>query len=268
MPKCIVCNKSAGIFYSLHKSCYQIYEDTKKSLRQIVSTSFYTSDIDEVIEALYACRPKEIFSPYYYTKLLIHIWEEEAINITKSFNSSEHQASCLLQIAEKLGIEQKDVETSLFGRLEHIKYIQEIQNNNLISKTFDEKFDELEFDEDEKITWVFNNAGLEEERRYSQEKSYSIFKTVLDSTLLRSRYKTLSTYREDAGRLIVTNKNLYYLKNNKQDQIEIQNIYSVTPMRDGIKIQSKSRNSMPKTFITGDGRFTYCLLGYVQENLS
>ena len=63
----------------------------------------------------------------------------------------------------------------------------------------------------------------------------------------------------DAGSLIITNKNLFFVGQNNSMKIPISQIISVTPFEDGIKI-SKNGNAKDLIFKTGDGWFSYNLL--------
>jgi len=69
--KCIVCNKSAGPFYSLHKACYKVYEDTRQCLAQSLSNCIETDAHDEeLLDSLQRCKPISKFSASLFTSLI------------------------------------------------------------------------------------------------------------------------------------------------------------------------------------------------------
>jgi len=86
----------------------------------------------------------------------------------------------------------------------------------------------------------------------------------MNNMILKSRYKRLPSHTENEGVLVVSNEALYYSNKNNTRQTKFSNIHSITPMKNGVRVQALTSGATPDTYITGDGRFTYTLLQYAQ----
>ena len=124
---------------------------------------------------------------------------------------------------------------------------------------------ELLLSDGEIVVWGFKDIARTEQQRYSQEKTWTVLRSILNNTLLKSRYKQLETRTESAGELFITNLALYYLNNNQITVTKFSDIHSITPMKNGIRVLANKHGATPETYITGDGRFIYTLLQYAQR---
>lgn len=216
----------------------------------------------EIAETIQVCKPSEKYSNQLFEELIFKVWTEEANKCVKRSSIEVNVANNLLTFAENCNIKNKKVEQYLLKRLENIKYLDRLQKNQAIGKDFSIDPAKLALSESEKIIWQFEDISKIEQERYSQEKPWVLLRAVLNNAMLRSRYKELATRTEDAGELIITNLALYYLNNNKTKETKFSDIYSVTPMKYGVRIQANTSGATPDTYTTGDGRFTYALLQY------
>lgn len=265
MGKCIVCQKYAGPFYSLHKACYRVYEDTRECLRQVLSSAVDTSvQADGLTESLNDCRPTLSFSLRPFESLVRCAWHDQAKQIVKRKVVNAEHANYILSVAPALEIEDKDVGSNLFVRLANIEHLARINQNQPISKRFTEMEDRIKLSDDETLIWVFEGAIKLERHKRAEGKHWSVFQSLLNN-FKKSRYKELSALAVAAGDLAISNQNLYYVTKNETAIISFLAIHSITPVKDGVRIQSAQGDAMPDTYITGDGRFTYALLRYAQE---
>ncbi len=263
MGKCIVCNKSAGPFYSLHKACLPVYQNTQQSLKTKLS-SYLDSDEESSIADLKACRPSEGFSEYHFKQICIKAWQEHARHVVSQASLNVPVAKKLLNIANEFEIYKNETEPYLISRLMNFEYLQALQNDQSIE--FHSNFDmtAIELNEGEYAIWQFDEIDKSEQHQYSQQKSWTLFSSLLDNLFMKSRYKPLDVKLEKSGKLLITNQALHYLLDNSVKETKFSDIHSVTPMKHGIRIQAAIRNATPDTYITGDGRFTYALLQYAQ----
>lgn len=269
MGKCIVCNKSAGPFYSLHKACYQVYQDTRGNLRQIFSESIESAmTAEELAGALHDCRPASPFSPHQFKNLIVRTWQEQATQVIKNTSPNDRHANCLLAVASVLAIEDKDVEPYLFQRLANIQHLTRINQGQPALKVFKTVNNEIELESDESVIWVFEDVFKEERQHPAEDKQWNVFRSILNGLFNKSRYKESEVKTEATGALTITNRNLYYATEKETVKICLTDIYAITPMKEGVRIQTTQRNATPDTYITGDGRFTYALLGYAQGQKS
>lgn len=267
MAKCIVCNKSAGPFYSLHKACYKVYEDTRECLQQVFDKSIESSvpAADEFVEALNGCRPSSSFSLRLFESLVKQAWKDQAKQIIKSKSLNAKHADYLLNVAPALEIEDKDVEPHLFTRLANIEHLVCINRGQPISKISTGLHNEIDMANGEFLIWVFVEALKVEQQRFSEDKQWTVFQSIVNNLFMKSRYKELDIKLEDVGKLAISNQNLYYVTKKETTRVGFADIYAITPMKDGVQIQTTQRGTTPNTYITGDGRFTYALLRYAQD---
>lgn len=266
MGKCIVCNKSAGPFYTLHKACYQVYEDTRERLRQVFSKSIESSvQADEFVDALKGCRPSSSFSSSLFESLVKHIWQEQANQIIKSKSLNAEHAKFLLYVAPALQIEDKDVEQYLFTRLANIEHLVSINQKQHISKPFTEMHQVIDMVKDESLIWVFEETLMLEQQRSSETKQWTVFQSIVNNLFKKSRYKKLDVNVEAVGKLAITSQNIFFITRKETKKLNYADIYDITPMQDGVRIQTIQKDTTPNTYITGDGRFTFTLLRYAQD---
>ena len=265
MGKCVVCSKSAGPFHELHKSCLTVYQSTRKCLQEKFSDCIENTDnSSDAVEAIQSCKPTEKFSQPHFKKLVVKIWQQQAKLIVKSASFNLDVTKALLHIANGLEINNEDVDDYLLTRLENLECLNRIQNMQAIEKSFEHVPEGVELEQHEAIVWEFKNTAKQEQQRYSQDKQWTVLSSVLNNILTKKRYKDLAVKIEESGTLFITNQSLYYKNNNDVTQTKYREIYSITPIKNGVKIQARTKGAMPDTYVTGDGRFTYALLQYAQ----
>ena len=264
MAKCVVCSKSAGPFHSLHKSCLPSYQDTRRSLREkfsdYITAEEFTTD---AVETLRACKLSENFSEVHFKELFVKIWQEQAKLTVKDSSPHLLNAKKLVQLADGFDLSDKDVEEYLYTRLYNVGYLELLQKKQSLNISLEVPVG-IELDGNEAIVWKFERTTKHEQQRFSQEKQWTVFNSVLNTSLLKKRYKELAVTSEESGILLVTNQGLHYQHNSTVIRTRFSEIYSITPMKNGVRIQASTSGAMPDTYVTGDGRFTYALLQYAQ----
>ena len=116
----------------------------------------------------------------------------------------------LLLIADGFDFNNQDVDDNLLVRLSNAEHLDRLQNNQPIDKSFDDIPEGIEFGEHEIIVWEFQNIQKSEQQRYSQEKQWTVFRSVLNNIMMKKRYKELAVKIEESGTLLVTNQGLHY----------------------------------------------------------
>ncbi len=266
MGKCIVCNKSAGPFYSLHKACYQVYEDTRECVRQVFSNSIkFSLEANAFAAALNDCRPSASFSSSLFDSLVKRIWQEQANQIIKGKSLNAEYANYLLNLALELEIEDKDVEQYLFTRLSNIEHLVNINQMQPISRSFTGIHQLMDMVNDESLIWVFEETLMLKRQNSNENKKWTEFQSIVNILFKKSRYKQLEVIVEAVGKLAITSQNIYFITKKETIKVNYADIYDITPMQDGVRIQTTQRDSTPNTYITGDGRFIYTLLRYAQD---
>ncbi len=211
-----------------------------------------------------SCKPTDRFSPSHFKELVVIAWQKQAELVVKQRAVNIPGAKVLLHLAEELGIANKDVEDNVLVRLSNLENLDRLQNNQTLENNSADSHGDIEFEQHESIVWVFEDTTKSEQQRYSHDKQWTVFNSVMSSVLIKKRYKELAVKVEESGTLIVTNQCLYYKNKNDITQTKYSEIHTITPMKNGVRIQANTSGSMPDTYVTGDGRFTYTLLQYAQ----
>jgi len=137
VAKCIVCSKSAGPFYSLHKACHLVYRNTLTCLEDKFTSPLLESDAySDLIEEVKACKPATPFSSDLFTKLLVKAWSTQAKQCVKSSNFQVERANNLILLAKEFEITDENLEPYLFTRLKNIPYLDTLQKTNTVDKQF------------------------------------------------------------------------------------------------------------------------------------
>jgi len=264
VAKCVVCSKSSGPFHSLHKTCLPEYQNTRKCLRETFTDYIAAAEFSaDSYNSLNACKPSDQFSQIHFKELFIKAWQEEAKLAIKDAAPNLLTAKKLVDLAEKFDVDDEDVDGYLFTRLSNVEHLERIQNKKPLDVSLDAPAG-IELSSSEAIVWKFKKISKNEQERFSQEKQWTVVKSVLNNVLMKSRYKELAISTEEAGMLVVTNQGLHYKKDQAVRSTRFSEIHSVTPMKHGVRIQASTIGAMPDTYVTGDGRFTYALLQYAQ----
>ncbi len=265
MGKCVVCSKSAGPFNSLHKSCLSDYQGVRKCLHDTFPECVEPNqDAFDPLAAIQSCKSSADFSEVHFKELVFKAWLKQAKLVIKDSSLNVNATNHLLRIADAFNFSNEDIDDNLLVRLSNVEYLDRIQNNQSIEKDFGHIASDITLMQNEAIVWAFEDARKSEPLRYSQGKQWTILSSVLNNILMRKRYKALAVKVEESGTLFVTNHCLHYKNNEINSQTMYSDILSVTPMKNGVRVQAKTAGAMPDTYITGDGRFTYAVLQYAQ----
>ncbi len=221
-------------------------------------------NLSAIVVDIHSCKPTDRFSQSHFKELVVKAWQKQAELVVKNPSLNLVVTNALLSIADELDITNQDVDDYLLIRLSNIEHLHLIQNKQIVEKCFTSTHEDIEFNQHESIVWEFKDTTKSEQQRYSQDKQWTVFNSVMNSVLIKKRYKELAVKIEESGTLIVTNQSLYYKNNNDVMQTKYSEIHSITPMKNGVRIQANISGSMPDTYVTGDGRFTYTLLQYAQ----
>ncbi|QMU61495.1 MAG: hypothetical protein GKR92_07210 [Gammaproteobacteria bacterium] len=265
MAKCVVCSKSAGPFHSLHKSCLPEYQGTRKCLHDVFSDGVSSEEMSvDVIANIRSCKSTAQFLDSQFNELVAKAWHKQADIVVKDSSYNLVATKNLLCIADEFGIDKADDDDYKLVRLLNAEYLDRIQNNQFIEKSFPQVLEGIELGQGERVVWEFKETAKSEPQRHAQEKQWTVFSSVLNNILMRKRYNELAIKIEKSGVLIITNQGLFYKINNSISQTKYSEIHSLTPMKNGVRVQANLSGAMPDTYVTGDGRFTYALLQYAQ----
>ena len=265
MGRCVVCNKSAGPFYSLHKACFPAYENAGRNIRQVLEEAVKSATgVDQVRQSVEACLPSREFSPGLLATLIRRAWQEQATHLVCSKSLNPEYADNLLGIARVLGLDDRTVAPDLFLRLSNIEHLACLQRGRRPSKVFPAVQDEFGMEVAESLLWVFEGVEKAGQKMPDKPGKWALLQIILSNQFRRSRYREKELEVRARGKLAVTDQGIHYASEGETERLGFAEIYAITPLADGVRIQPAFRDSRSSTYITGDGRFTYALLQYAQ----
>ena len=266
MGRCIVCNKSAGPFYSLHKACFPAYENASRCIQHTLEDAVKSANrVGEVRQSVEACLPSRGFSPGLLVTLVRRAWKEQATRLVRSKSLNPEYANNLLSIACALGVDDRTVAPDLFLKLSNIEYLACLQQGQRPLKAFSTGLDEFGMDAAESLLWVFEGVDKAGQKLPDKPGKWALMQTILNNQFKRSRYRERELEVRAQGKLAITNQGIHYASEAETEKLGFTEIYAITPLADGVRIQPVYRDSRSSTYITGDGRFTYALLQYAQD---
>ena len=242
-----------------------MYQGVRKCLHDAFFACIDSAEyIFDPVDTIWACKPSKKFSESQFKNLVIKAWEKQAGLVFKDSLANLAATKHLLHIANEFGINNEDVEDYLLVRLSNAEYFDRIQNNQPVNKQFEHVPEGVELEQHEFVIWEFSDTSKIEQQRFSQEKQWVVLSSLLNNLLVKKRPKELAIKTQKSGILLITNQGFYYKNNENIKRTKFTEIHSVTPMKNGVRIQANLKGTMPATYVTGDGRFTYALLQYAQ----
>lgn len=264
MGACLLCGKSAGFLHSLHKNCYQQYHTETELLVDRVATELnalpaeqLATNINHKVESLpfvteararTLVRALELFTEKHlrsksgmqkyadsWPNLLAHLQPDKTLFIDPAFLSRQQNLAALSALSQ--------------GMLPNCN----VGENALILA------------ENETLWWRFDDAGIGQLPVPLAEKKWSVANQLIDN-LMPKKQKRVARSNQDYGTWIlsVTNQRLLFISNNEDQSISHRDIYSVTPIEGGIKVQCKQQKAMPQFVRCEDERLLYLLIRHAQ----
>lgn len=268
MGACILCGKSAGPFYSLHKQCFDKYDTSKQAIAELLLEQLGRTDPLELAQAI-------------QNKIIQFGFKDEACNRTLNrsleYFHKQHVDVSSATVQELMSwidlLDALDLDESLFVnknflvQQRNLLAIQSLKNNQLPECNCNEVNFSISFRDNEHLWWCFNETALEHQVPFVKKRQWSVIMQLVESLLAKKNKSSLKNEGLGQGKLLITNQRVCFDNAEKSVYTEFRDIYSCTPTTQGITLQTNEASSRPHTFYCEDARLLYSLIRYAQKKL-
>ncbi len=264
MARCVLCGRSAGLFYRLHKACYAEHQALSEQLYKTLSDQIERQSADDLASVLQQSLLRHNFLVEPAKRALVRALEKYAEQqLSSDSPSSLLQAwsdlLLVLALPDKLFLTPNFVsqQTALLG-LKSLSQDQ-IPALNIPADRFTE-----ELAEGEELLYYFPQTSL----LHTQEQSaqWSLARQLFRGLLGNRTHSAVQAKQQATIELWVSNQCLY-LRGEKQHSIDIkfEHIFSLTPQSNGVMIQSRLADAKPVILQDVNGRLLYGFLKQVVQ---
>ncbi len=262
MGACILCGKSAGLFYSLHKECFNRYDDSNQQIAELLTSSLGDKSTHIISEEIFQLIDNHSFTKEASSRTLNRSLEYFSKNHLNKSHLKDINISAWLELLDLMSPDE-----SLFINSD---FIVQQQNLPALLALTENKFPEmncnpanfsLELQSDEQLYWCFEGAYEEQSVPLENNRQWSVVMQIFEGLRFkRKQKKSLCIEKSDVGKLLLTNQRIHFEGMNELSSVSLGNIYSCTPVAGGVRIQSREPQSLPKTYKCEDGRLLYMFL--------
>lgn len=253
MGACVLCGKSAGFFYALHKECYAAYQNAQKDLLESLRAQLSKGDITALAHQMQVSLEPLNFTSEARQRCLIKALEEYAQQQVGAFKDDQTIQYWLDLIAELRLDESLFVNPYLIAQQRNLPILRALQagqhpvcNQNAIAFPGT-------LDADEELWWMFAQGEIQQKQ--AQQKQWSVVTQIIDN--LRPKKSSLFTQSLATGSLWLSNKRIYFDMDSDLSFVDYREIYSCTPAQNGVTLQTQQSSALARTYQCEDGRLLY-----------
>ncbi len=269
MGACILCGKSAGLFYSLHKNCFEQYNASDQiianhlidGLGKVESAQLASTITSEVAKCEFSAEAQQRTlnrSLEYFSKHYIENNKSASIDIP-------HWIEVLRELSPN---ETLFVNKHFIFQQQNLLAMQELHSQRLPESNCNSANFSISLRENEQLWWCFNNSSLEQVKPIKNKHQWSVIRQVVESLMPKKDKQSLELENFGDGKLLITNKRMCFDKDEEVVFTEYKDIYSCTPTSGGILLQSRELSAIPRRYYCEDGRLLYGFIRHAQNSLS
>ena len=267
MGACILCGKSAGPFYSLHKNCYAKYESSKKEIAGLLAEEFGATQ-----PSLLASKINEYIAECGFVAEA----QQRTLNRALEFFTSQYlettqlTASLIQAWIDVLDIlspnESLFVNPHFISQQYNLHALQQLNNFSLPESNRHPANYSITLREQEVLWWCFDKSEIEQELPIESKRQWSVMMQIVNSMLTKGRKASVEKTSVGGGKLLITNQRIFFENEKDAREIGYHEIYSVSPVKNGVCLQSKRGSSIPEIYICEDARLLYGFIKYAQQH--
>ena len=263
MGACILCGKSAGLFYSLHKNCYQLYQSSSAPIISILENQLGHEASADLAQRLHMQVEKLDFTEEARQRILVRALEKFAKQQFRQEEKIGQTCQAWISLLEQLKLDAAlFIDPEFLDRQRELPVIDSLYRGILPhSNCSDEQFP-LVLKEQEKIWWCFEDVSVNELQPPQKNRQWSVAVQILEGILPRRKKSSLQKTELGRGILWLTSQQLCLECDGKITSIAYRDIMTLTPEYDGVTIQTNERQALPATFRCKQGRLLYRFLQY------
>ena len=118
----------------------------------------------------------------------------------------------------------------------------------------------------ERLWWCFNNASMERLKPTKNKRQWSVVMQLVEGLMPKKNKQSLERESFGEGKLLITNQRVCFESSDDLVFTEYKDIYSCTPVENGVGLQSTHPTAIPHMYFCEDGRLLYSFIKHAQNN--
>ena len=264
MGACILCGKSAGFFYSLHKECFERYQSSDDALVKILDQQLNVSACGQLAQELQSQVAAYRFSDEASQRTLIRALEKFSKDNIENLSDQNYQA--WLSLLNELALDESlFINTGFILQQENYALIKSLRKGMLPICNANSANFSVELHNNEHMWWCFSACHVEQLEPKDVQAKWSVFKQIVNNTLPAKKKELFEPNELGEGKIWLTNQSLYYESHGGVNIIDYKKIYACTPIKDGVRLQLNDLQSRPQTFYCEDGRLLFEFIQFAMK---
>ena len=269
MGACILCGKSAGLFYSLHKNCYQHYEDSRLKIAELLSKQLGDSQPSQLAKQISHHVEKCGFVAEANQRTLIRGLEYFVSDNVEINQLTAEQIHAWLEVLEILSPDESlFVDPYFLAQQYNLPALYQLNTQSLPDSNRHPANYSISLRDQETLWWCFDNSEIKRDEPVEQAQSWSIMMHIIKTILPKKHQASVRKASLGDGKLLITNQRIFFESQELVDELGYNDIYSVTPVKNGVRIQSRSASSTAKSYLCDDGRLLFNFIKHAQAQLN
>jgi len=268
MGACILCGKSAGLFYSLHKNCFEKYNGTDQTIAEYLLEDLGRVESVKLAQKInYLLTNLEFASEARQRTLNRGLEYFSKHHVEKNKNLPFEIAAWIALLYELSPDESLFVNKYFIAQQQNLIAMQALQANQLPDCNYNPANFTIVFRDNEALWWCFDNSYVEQLKPVKHNRQWSVVTQVIDGLFRKKQKQSLERKNLGEGKVLITNQRVYFESDENCVSTEYANIYSCTPVENGVCLQSTQLTSIPQAYYCEDGRLLYGFVKYAQNLL-
>lgn len=269
MGACILCGKSAGLFYSLHKECFNKYDSSNQHIANLIESGLGRQSTQNISEQIEQHIKSHSFTGEASSRTLNRALEFYAKNHLNKNQLKDINITAWLELLEHLSPDESlFINANFVVQQQNLPAVSALNENLFPEKNCNPANFSIELNSTEQLWWCFEGAYIEQSQPNKSGRQWSIVMQIFEGLLPKKKQKqkkALQTERSNTGKLLLTSQRIQFEGGSESSGVRHRDIYSCTPVPGGVKIQSTEPKSLPKTYACEDGRLLYLFIKKASE---
>ena len=266
MGACIFCGKSAGLFYSLHKKCFEKYNGSDQTIAEYLLDGLDRVESVELAQKINHLLTTLEFSCEARQRTLNRGLEYfSKHHVEKNKNLSFEIAAWIALLHELSPDESLFINKNFIAQQQNLFAMQALQANQLPDCNCNPVNFSIVFRDNETLWWCFDKSYVEQLKPVKHKRQWSVIMQVIDGLYRKKQKQSLERKNLGEGKILITNQRVYFESDENSVATEYANIYSCTPVENGVRLQSTQPTSIPQAYYCEDGRLFYGFVKYAQK---
>ncbi|MFK7795531.1 MAG: hypothetical protein AB8B89_09290 [Gammaproteobacteria bacterium] len=266
MGACILCGKSAGLFYSLHKSCFAKYNASDQVIADHLIDGLGKAEPVQLANKIISEIGKYEFAPEAQQRTLNRSLEYFSKHHIEKNNEIAFDVLSWIKLLDELAPDDSlFVNKHFIAQQQNLSALLALQNLQLPEGNCNPANFSIELGESEQLWWCFNIGSMEQLKPTKSKRQWSVVMQLAESLLPKKNKQSLERESLGEGKLLITNQRVCFEKDGEFVFTEYKDIYSCTPVVNGIRLQPKQLDAISRSYFCEDGRLLYGFIKYAQK---